>query len=179
MKKRLLGKKKVVRNLAMKEMSLEEKYEKLLDTYLLYRATSYALHKELGTVDKYIESLTKTQKNMIPSLPAATYKLLKAVAPGTAFNRLMDQQIYGMQVDHPLSNIEVNRVSGREVTMRIKDCYALKRKGELIKKARLDVDPKELCEIEPKVMRGMAKDFGIDVSWQPQENGCLWTVKLK
>ena len=34
-------------------------------------------------------------------------------------------------------------------------------------------------EIEPKVMRGMAEDFGIDVAWQSEENGCLWTVKLK
>ncbi len=116
---------------------------------------------------------------MVPGLPATTYKLLKAVAPGTAFNQLIDQQIYLMQIDRPLSNIEVNRKSNREVTMRIKDCPTLKRKGELIKKARLDVDPKEICEIEPKVMRGMAEGFGIDVAWQPEENGCLWTVKLK
>jgi len=165
--------------LAIKEMPLKEKYEKTLDAYLLNSATLYALHKEHGIVDKCIESLVKTQKSMIPSLPAATYKLLKAVAPGKAFNELLDQQIYEMQASLPLSNIEVNRVSGREVTMRIKGCPILKRNGELIKKAGLDVDPKELCEIEPKVMSGVAKDFGIDVSWRPEENGCLWTVKLK
>jgi hypothetical protein len=116
---------------------------------------------------------------MIPSLPAATYRLPKAVAPGTAFNQLVDQQIYEMQADMPLSNIEVNRVSGREVTMRVKGCPILKRTGELIKKASLDVNAKELCEIEPKVMSGMAKDFGVDVSRRSEENGCLWTVKLK
>jgi hypothetical protein len=160
-------------------MPLEEKYKKIRDAYLLNLATLYALHKELGIVDKCIESLVKTQKNMIPSLPAATYKLFKTLAPGKAFNQLMDQQIYEMQVDMPLSNIEVNRVSGREVSMRTKDCPILKRTGELIKKAGLDVDPKELCEIEPKVMREAAKDFGVDVSWQSEENGCLWTVKLK
>jgi hypothetical protein len=166
-------------NLAIKEMPLKEKYEKLSDAYLLNTATLYALHKKLGMVDKCIESLTKTQKNMVPSLPAATYKLLKAVAPGTAFNQLMDQEIYEMQAQLPLSNIEVNRVSGREVTMRVKGCPLLKRTAELIKKASLDVDAKELCEIEPKVMSGMAKDFGIDVTWRPEENGCFWTVKLK
>ena len=165
--------------LTIKEMPLKEKYEKLLDAYLKDRATTYALHKKLGTVDKYIESLVKTEKNMVPSLPAATYKLLKAVAPGTAFNQLMDQQIYAMQANTPLSNIEVNRVSNREVTIRIKDCPNLKRKGELLKKAGLDVDPKEMCEIEPQVMSGMAKDFGIDVAWQTEENGCFYTVKLK
>ncbi len=165
--------------MATKEMPLKEKYEKLLDNYLLIRATSLALHKELGSVDKYIESLTRTQKNMVPSLPAAAYKLLKTVSRGTAFNKFMDQQIYEMQVDMPLSNIEVNRVSDGEVTYRIKDCPHLKRKAELIKKARLNVDAKEMCEIEPKVMSGMAEDFGIDVAWQPEENGCFWTVKLK
>ena len=165
--------------MAIKEMPLEEKYEKTRDSYLLDKATLYALHKELGIVDKCTESLVKTQKNMVPSLPAATYKLLKTLAPGTAFNQLMDQYLYEMQANMPLSNIEVNRVSGREVTMRIKDCPTLKRTGELVKKAGLGVDPKELCEIEPKVMRGMAKDFGIDVAWQSEENGCLWTVKLK
>jgi hypothetical protein len=110
---------------------------------------------------------------MVPSLPAATYKLLKTLAPGTAFNQLMDQYIYGMQADLPLSNIEVNRVSGREVTMRVKDCPNLKRRGELAKKAGLGVDPKEVCEIEPKVMRGVAKDFGVDVAWRSEGNGCL------
>lgn len=135
--------------------------------------------RALGIVDKCIESLVKTQKNMVPSLPAATYKLLKTLAPGTAFNQLMDQYIYGMQADLPLSNIEVNRVSGREVTMRVKDCPNLKRRGELAKKAGLGVDPKEVCEIEPKVMRIMAKDFGVDVAWRSEGNGCLWTVRLK
>jgi hypothetical protein len=168
-----------VKNLVIKEMSLEEKYEKTRDAMLLDRATLFALHKKLGIVDKCIDSLMKTQKNMVPSLPAATYKLLKAVAPGKAFNELMDQQIYEMQSNMPLSNIEVNRVSGREVTMRIKGCPTLKRNGELIKKAGLDIAPKELCEIEPKVMSGMAKDFGLDVSWRSEENGCFWTVKLK
>jgi len=75
------------------------------------------------------------RKRRITSLPAAAFKLLKTLAPGKAFNQLMDQQIYEMQVDMPLSNIEVNRVSGREVSMRIKDCPILKRTGELIKKA--------------------------------------------
>jgi hypothetical protein len=168
-----------VKNLAIKEMPLEKKYEKLRDAYMLDRTTLYALHKELGIVDKCIDALVKTQKNMVPSLPAATYKLLKTIAPGTAFNQLVDQQIYEMQASTPLSNMEVNRVSGREVTVKIKDCPNLKRRGELIKKAGLDVDPKEVCEIEPEVMRGMAKDFGIDVAWQSEENGCLWTIKLK
>jgi len=165
--------------LVIKEMPLEEKYEKIRDAYLLNSATLYTLHKKLGIGDKCIESLVKTQKNMIPSLPAATYKLLKTLTPGKAFNQLMDQQIYEMQVDMPLSNIEVNRVSDREVSMRIKSCPILKRTGELIKKAGLDVDPKELCEIEPKIMSRVAKDFGVDVSWRSEENGCLWTVKLK
>jgi hypothetical protein len=170
---------KEVKNLAIKQMPLEEKYEKLLDAYLLNSATLYALHKKLGIVDKCIESLVKTEKNRIPSFSAGIYKLLKTVAPGTAFNQLMDQEIYEMQATMPLSNIEVNRVSSREVTMRIKGCPILKRTGELIKKTGLDVDPKELCEIEPKVMSGVAKDFGIDMSWRPEENGCSWTVKLK
>ncbi len=160
-------------------MPLKEKYEKLLDKYLLIRATTLALHKELGSVDEYIESLTKTQKNMVPGFPAAAYKLLKPIAGGTAFSKFMDKQIYEMQVDMPLSNIEVNRVSDHEVTYRIKDCPHLKRKAELIKKARLNVDSKEMCEIEPEVMSGMAEDFGIDVAWQPEENGCFWTVKRK
>ena len=168
-----------MKNLTIKEMPLEEKYEKLRDAYMLDRVALYAVQKELGIVDKCIDALVKTQKNMVPSLPAATYKLLKAVAPGTAFNQLVDQQIYGMQASTPLSNMEINRVSGREVTIKVKDCPNLKRRGELIKKMGLDVDPKEVCEIEPKVMKGMAEDFGIDVAWRPEENGCFWTVKLK
>jgi len=50
---------KEVKDLAIKEMPLEEKYEKIRDAYLLNTATLYALHKQLGIVDKCIEKRCK------------------------------------------------------------------------------------------------------------------------
>ena len=45
--------------MAIKEMPLEEKHDKLLDQYVLSELMSYALHKELGTMDKRNDMMLK------------------------------------------------------------------------------------------------------------------------
>jgi len=70
-------------------------------------------------------------------------------------------------------------VSDSEAVMRVKNCERLRRTRELVKKTGLNVDPRELCEVECKNPKGISEDFGIDVTWELEENGCRITGKLK
>jgi len=165
--------------LEIKEMPLEEKYDRLLDDYLLAIATGYALHKELGVVDKSNDLWVNVQKKMLPKILGPAFKLLKTLAPGRTFKQVINQTVYAFQSEQPLSNIELSWVSDREAVMRIKNCERLRRTGELVKRTGLNVDPKALCELECQTLKGMSKEFGIDVSWELEENGCRITGKLK
>jgi len=165
--------------LEIKEMPLQEKYDRLLDTYLLAVASSYALHKELGVVDKSNDMWVRVQKNMLPSFLGIGLTILKAVAPGRVFKQVGNQFAYTQQTFLPLSNIEFTFVSDRESTFRVKNCPVLKRVGGLVKKAGLDLDPRFLCEIDSKIFPRLAKEFGVALTFELEENGCKTTAKLK
>jgi len=168
-----------VRDLAIKEMPLEEKYDRLLDDHLLAIASGYALHKELGVIDKSNDLWVKAQKKMLPKILGPVFKLLKVLSPGRTFKQVMNQSVYAFQETEPLSNIEISWISDREGVMRIKNCERLRRTRELVKKTGLDVDPKELCEMEYQTLKEIGKEFGIDLTWELEENGCRSTAKLK
>jgi hypothetical protein len=163
----------------IKKMPLEEKYDKLLDEYLEGAITNYALLKELGAIDKNIDLSVKVQAKMLPSLVGIAFKVLKTVAPGTAFNQLVDKYVYTMQMTIPLSDIELNRVSDREATVRVKNCPVLKRVRTLVEKTGLDIEPKSICELESRINQGVAKEFGVSIVTKFEENGCINTAKLK
>ena len=163
----------------IKEMPIEEKYDRLLDDYLLAIASGYALHKELGVVDKSNELWLKVEKKMLPRYLGPIFKLLKVLAPGRTFNQVINQSAYIFQTQLPLSNIELSSVSDREAVLRIKNCERLRRNRELVKKTGLNVDPKELCDLECQSLKGISKELGIDVAWELEENGCRITGKLK
>jgi hypothetical protein len=170
---------KEVRALEIREMPLEEKYSKLLDDYVLLMVRNIALHKELGTLDKSRDLAVKVQKKMLPGFLGPSFKLLKAIAPGKTFGKLIEQTAYNTQIWVPLSSMELSRVSDREAIARIKNCPILQRGKELVKKTGLNVDPKELCEGCAGITKEITKEFGVDATWEFTENGCTLTEKLK
>ena len=168
-----------MRDLAIKEMPLEEKYEMLFDRYALAIATSYALHKELGVVDKSHDFSVKVMKKMLPSLAGVVFKVAKVITPGKAFKKAVDQYMYAIQALNPLSNIEVTWVSDREEVFRVKNCRMLEKVRDMVKKAGLDIDPKFVCENDRKNSIEVLKELGIDLAMELEENGCRGTAKLK
>lgn len=160
-------------------MPLEEKYDKLFDSYILTEAMNYAFLEELGVLDKYYDFSAKLTKEIIPKYLGIALKVFKTIAPGKALQQLTDQMVYNQQSTKPLSNIELTRVSDRETTMRIKNCPILKRTRDLVKKMGLDIDPKFICEKEVKISAEASKGFGIEVSMELEEDGCISTLKLK
>jgi hypothetical protein len=165
--------------LEIKEMPPEEKFDRLLDDYLLSIITAYALHKELGVVDKCLDLSIKVNKKMLPRFLGPVFKLLKVLSSGRTFKQVINQSMYMFQEIEPLSNLELSWVSDREAVLRVKNCKRLRRTGELVKKIGLNVDPKELCEIECQNLKGISEEFGMDVTWEFEENGCRITAKLK
>jgi len=165
--------------LEIKEMPLEEKYDKLFDDYVLGMVRNTALHKELGVLDKDRDLAVKVYKEMLPSLLGPSFKLLKAIAPGKTFEQFVEQSAYENQAYAPLSDIELSWVSDREAIVRTKNCLILQRSKELVKKTGLNVDPKELCEGCAGGTTELFKEFGVDTTWEPTENGCTLTEKLK
>jgi len=164
--------------LSIKEMPLEEKYDHLLNDYLLAIAVGYALHKELGVVDKSNDLWLKAQKKMLPKMFGPVFKLLKALSPGRTFKQVINQSAYLFQETEPVSNIKLSWISDREAAMTIKNCKRLRRTRELVKKTDLDVDPKELCDQEYQTLKEIGREFGLEVTWKLEENGCRCTGKL-
>ena len=89
----------------MKEMPLEEKYNKLLDDYLLANAVGYALHKELDVVVQSNDLWVQVQKKLFPSVLGVAFKVLKTISPGKAFKQVTNQYVYSLQRFIPISNI--------------------------------------------------------------------------
>ena len=165
--------------MAIKEMPLEEKYNKLLDQYVLTEAMNYALHKELGTMAKRNDMMLKIWKKMLPRFTGVALTVMKTIAPSSTFKKLVNGFVSFGQVTTPLSNIELTWVSDREAVITTKNCVFLERMKDVAKKAGLDFDPTEICRNDSKVMPKMFEEFGIDVTMELVENGCRATAKLK
>jgi hypothetical protein len=160
-------------------MPVEEKHDKLLDQYIISGLMNYALHKEMGTLDKRNAMMLEVYKKMLPSFLGVALKVMKTVTPGRTFKKMVDGFVSMSQTMVPLSNIEVTWVSDREALMRTKNCPHLLRGRELAKKAGLDIDPKEICINDSKTMPEMLEQFGMDATMELEENGCVVRAKLK
>ena len=163
-----------------KELTLKEKYDQLFDEHMLNLVTFYSLHKEMGIVDKGVDWSLKIRRKMLPGgLGKSAFKLLKAVSPSKALNQLLKQYMGIFQTTISLSDIELNRISDREVTVRVKHCPELVRMKEIIEKTDLDLSPRFMCENRCKgVTLEAAKEFGIDGTSEFEEKGCMWKLKL-
>jgi hypothetical protein len=164
--------------LAIKEMPLQEKYDTLLQNYLLGGLMDKVLHDELGAADKYRKLSVEMQKKMAPVLLGPTFKLLKTIAPGRSFKQLVEQYVYMMQTTIPLSNLDLSWVSDREAVVTVKNCPMRQKMAELVKKTGANVNASECCEMESQINMDVVKAFGVDLAWQHTENGCKWTAKI-
>ena len=162
----------------IKEMSLEKKYKILLDETQLIWLTNYAFNKEQGTLDKWLDKYIIVQKQMLQRYLGFA-KLLKKLAPGKVFKQMTEQVVYLLQRYMPLSHIELSYASDHKAILEIKNCPLLKRYKELIKQADLDLDPKFVCDNDLKIYPIIAKELGIDLTYELEETGCRLVGKLK
>jgi len=168
--------------LETKEMSLEEKYDKLYDQYVMTDIIAWAFAKEMGLTDKYLDYSMKVFKKMMPSIMGSAFKFIKMLAPGKAFKMFVDGILKDGQVTEPLSNTELVSLSDREAVIKTKNSVMLKKYRDILKKTGLKLDLKEYYELSMEAGKEMMKDFGFDMSVDTshiEEDTITSIIKLK
>jgi hypothetical protein len=162
----------------MKELSVDKKYQMLLDQSILQDAINYAFHKELGAVDQYYDFYLAAQKRMLPSYLGAVFGIMKTITPGRTFKRVMNQVIEIMQMHHPLSKLGINWISDREVSIDVTNCQILRKTQNFAEKAGLDINPVALCGFEARFFRDIFKEFDVDMQVTLKPGGCSSIAKM-
>jgi len=161
------------------EMSLEEKYDKLYDQYILTDVIAIAFVKEKGLIDEYFGYSMKVYKKMMPSLLGSAFKLIKMLAPGRAFKRFVEDLIREGQVMEPLPNIEIISLSDQEAVFKYKDSVMLKKYKDIMKKSGLKLDLNEYWELFNESGKDMIKDLGFDMTSHIEGDSAITVIKLK
>jgi len=168
-----------MKKLDIEEMSLPEKYNGLLESFLLTMATDYALFEELNEVDRYLDFHVKVRKKMLPVLLGAAFKLFKTISPKKAIEKVMKKYAYTQQMYMPKENIEIKWDSEKEIVGEVRNCPNLVVLRDIVKKAGLNIDPRFHCGIELKVLKELAKEFGLDINVEIEEDGCRFSGQLE
>ena len=165
--------------MGFKELSIQNKYDGLLDQYLLNIAINHALQKELGAVEKYDDLWVDVQKRMLPSYLGIGIKVLKTFSPSRVFKMIVSQVVELLQLFMPLTSIEVSFISDREAEIIVNNCQRRRRIIELVKKAKLDINPMSICTVDARTLPKVLKEFNLEVGIRHTRNGCIGTYRLK
>ena len=157
--------------MGIKEMPLEEKYERLLRETQLIWVTSHAFHKEQGTMEKWLDYHAKAQKNML----MAGMSEQKSIP---TFKDTVKEVAYDQQKWLPMANVELTWISDTEATISIKNCPLMKINDEMAKKAGLDIDSKFVCGKDTTIFPRIVREFGMDMTHEVTEDGCQLTLKI-
>jgi hypothetical protein len=171
---------------SIKEMSVEEKWDRVHDFFTMDHAISYHTHKRLGTVDEWVADTVDAYGNMIGRFfgPMAEVmsKAAFKVAPNKVLKKVMDAVLNNDQMMHGPGEYEVSDAKNGEMTVRFKNCLRLKKQNEVVKKCNLPFEGREICEVEkmhlthpnhPTTKMGVVPT---DITWE--ETGCVWTFKV-
>jgi hypothetical protein len=167
-----------IEDLEVKEMSMEEKYDKLYDQFVVTDVIALDFIKEMGLTDKFMDHQMKIFKKSIPSMMGPVFKLIKMLAPGRAFKMLVKEMLKELQVLDPPSSIELVSLSDREAVIKQKNSVLVKKYRDIIKKTGLKLDFKEMLEITNESWKEMLKNFGFEYDEQVKGDAIITTVKL-
>ena len=155
----------------IKEMPLEEKYERLLRETQLIWVTCYAFHKEHETMEKWLDYYAKAQKNMLIAGMSEQESI-------PTFEETVNEVAYDQQKWLPMANVELTWISDTEATISIKNCPLMKINDEMAKKTGLDIDSKFVCGKDTTIFPRIVKEFGMDMNHEVTEDGCQLTLKI-
>jgi len=164
--------------LETKEMTLEEKYDKLYDQYVMTDIIAWAFAKEMGLTDKYLDYSMKVFKKMMPSIMGSAFKFIKMLAPGKAFKMFVEGLLKDSQVTEPLSNTELASLSDREAVIKTKNSVTLKKYRDILKKTGLKLDLKEYWELSSEAGKEMMKEFGFEATSHIEQDTITNIIKL-
>lgn len=170
----------------IKEMPIEEKWDRLYDFFTMDHAISYKTHKRLGTVQEWVDDTVDAYEKMMGRFMGPLASLMGKVAVKLAPNMVLKQAInavlYSDQMLHNgLEEYEVSEPKDGEIVIRYKNCLRLKKQNEIVKKCDLDFEGREICELDKMQLthpNHPTTKMGIiptDIMWE--ETGCVWTFK--
>lgn len=136
------------KEITVKEMPLEERYERLRHFFEMDHAVSYVTHKECGTVDKWVDKTVYAYSKMIPKYFNPMIKAMAKLAPGMLMRQTFSNVLYADQMLQDLSEYEVSVLPENTVFIRFKNCARYKRIKKIVKDIGLNIDPREICEVE-------------------------------
>jgi hypothetical protein len=169
----------------IKEMPIEEKWDRVHDFFTMDHAISYYTHKRLGTVKEWVSDTVDAYSAMMGRFMGPLASLMGGVAMKIAPNMVLKQAInavlFSDQMMHGPGEYEVSEAKDGAITVRFKNCLRLKKQNEIVKKCNLPFEGREICEVEkmhlthpnhPTTKMGIVPT---DITWE--EGGCVWTFK--
>jgi isoleucyl-tRNA synthetase len=102
----------------IKEMYLEEKWDRLHDFFTMDHAISYKTQKRLGTVNEWVDDTVEAYRNLGPRFIGPVAKIVGEIAPNKALKEGIDRVLYSDQMMHNPSEYEVSMPSDGEIIIR-------------------------------------------------------------
>jgi hypothetical protein len=178
---RVMTKEKKMKKPDIKEMPIEEKWDRLHDFFTMDHAVAYKTHKRLGTVKEWVDDIVDAYELMGPRFVGDIPELIEKLDT-TDTNVIMEEIIknvlFSDQMMHGPGEYEVSDAEDGEITIRFKNCLRLKKQREIAKKAELGIDGREICEVEKLILshpKQAERAAPIEIIWE--ETGCVWTFK--
>lgn len=166
----------------IKEMPIEEKWDRLHDFFTMDHAISYKAHKRLGTVQEWVDDTVEAYRYMGPRFLGPMARFVGRLAPNKSLKEAIKRVLYNDQMMHGPGEYEVSEPKDGEITVRFKNCLRLKKQREIVKTANLGFDGREICEIEKMHLthpRHLTTEMGcIPTVIEWEETGCVWTFKM-
>lgn len=170
----------------IKDMTVEEKWDRLHDFFTMDHAISYHTHKRLGTVDEWVsdtvDAYNHAQARFLGPVVELMSKAALKVAPNMVLKKVMNAVLNMDQQMHKPGEYEISEAKNGEMTVRFKNCTRLKKQKEVVKMCKLPFEAREICEVEkmhtthpncPATKMGI---ITTDVTWE--ETGCVWSFKV-
>jgi len=178
-----MAKEKKMKKPDIKEMPIEEKWDRLHDFFTMDHAVSYKTHKRLGTVKEWVDDTVEAYGYMGPRFIGPMNEFigkLDKLDPNVILKEAINRVLYSDQMMHDPSEYEVSEPEDGEITIRFKNCNRLKKQREIVEKANLGFDPREICEVEKMHLTHPSRTQWVaptEIKWE--ETGCVWTFKVQ
>jgi hypothetical protein len=169
----------------IKDMPVEEKWDRVHDFFTMDHAISYHTHKRMGTLKEWVSDTVDAYGNMMGRfmgpLAGVMSKAAMKIAPNMVLKQAINAVLYSDQMMHGPGEYEVSEPQDGTITIRFKNCLRLKKQNEIVKRCNLPFEGREICEVEkmhlthpnhPTTKMGI---IPTDITWE--EGGCVWTFK--
>ncbi len=171
----------------IKDMPIEEKWDRLHDFFTMDHAISYKTHKRMGTVQEWVDDTVEAYGKMMGRFMGPLASLMSKAAlrltPNMVLKQAISAVLYSDQMMHGPGEYELSEPKDGQITVRFRNCLRLKKQREIVIKCGFDFDGREICEVEKMHLthpNHPTSKMGIvptEITWE--ETGCVWTFEVQ